>query len=65
MIKKVLKVIMIVIMLLGIAFSISNFVSVKTEAGTKDGAIYEWPDGTTDCIDIGNECKKGGPVSIY
>ena len=51
--KKVLKVIMVVIMLLGIAFAASNFISMELKAyGHSDQGI----DADGDCIDEGEEC---------
>jgi hypothetical protein len=54
MMKKILKVIMAVIMILGIAYSIFNFTSTEVKAGK----CTEW--GTwvtdTDCGGHGEEC---------
>jgi hypothetical protein len=51
--KKALKIITLVIMLLGIAFSISNFVSLELRA--KEGIQGIWIDG--DCQYFGNQCN--------
>ena len=53
--NKILKNIMVVIMVLGIAFSLSNFISMELKSDghghTDQGIDY---DG--DCIAIGDEC---------
>jgi membrane protein CcdC involved in cytochrome C biogenesis len=54
--RKAIKIVMILIMLLGIAFSISNFISVELKANHLNGLDWVWPDGAVDCIRIGGEC---------
>jgi hypothetical protein len=56
MIKKTFKIIMIVIMVIGIAFSISNFISTETEAGVLLGI---WDDVTGVCVDSSTKCVIG------
>ena len=59
MIKKITKIILIVVMLLGMAFSISNFIFPgKLKAGTLRGT---WVDigGDLECLGAGNECAIG------
>ena len=51
--KKVLKVIMVVIMLLGIAFSLSNFISMELKAAARHEQGIDY-DGK--CIDFGYDC---------
>lgn len=57
--KKVLKIILVIIMLLGIACSISNFVPIETKAGGGGGGgLMGIVDPETGkCVDKGNECK--------
>jgi hypothetical protein len=56
MIKKTFKIIMVVIMVIGIAFSISNFFSTETEAVTMLGV---WDDVTGVCVDSSTKCVIG------
>lgn len=53
-----IKIIIIIIMILGIAFSISNFfpVEVKAEGPGIMGIWVDLPDGSFKCMDFGNEC---------
>lgn len=51
--KKVLKIIMVVIMILGIAFSISNYISMELKA---KGSSLQGIDYDGECIDKGTEC---------
>ncbi len=55
MMKKVIKIMLVLIMVLGIAFSISNFISLELRA---DGKICTWyyVNGIFECIGHGNEC---------
>lgn len=55
--KKGIRILMIIIMLLGISFSISNFISVELKAGTLKGAWIEEPDGSYKCRGDGSECS--------
>jgi hypothetical protein len=52
--KKALMIIMVVIMILGIAFSISNLISMELKASSLRGA---WVG--TDCMGDGNDCAIG------
>ena len=62
MLKKVIKIVFIVIMLLGIAFSISNFISVEIKsAGHSDMGI----DYDGDCISFGFDCDLLGESSYF
>jgi hypothetical protein len=64
--RRVLKIIMIVIMLLGIATSIFNFISIESHASAggsgNDGTIVEDPDGGEDCLGAPLDCEKGTHV---
>jgi uncharacterized protein YxeA len=55
--KKILKILMIVSMIIGVAFSISNFISIETKASptSKNGAWVE-VNGTWECAGDGSEC---------
>lgn len=60
--KKILKIVSIVVMILGIAFSIYNCVSIKPEAlnpPSKRGA-WEIVNGHWECAGDGNECDIEG-----
>jgi hypothetical protein len=53
--KKVIKITLVLIMVLGIAFSLSNFISQDLNAGEKNGSwVYE--NGVKECMGFGNEC---------
>ncbi|MFC2140817.1 hypothetical protein ACFLQP_00790 [Acidobacteriota bacterium] len=58
MIKKVIKTILIVLMILGIAVSISNFISLEVKAKGDRGV---WVDlgGVVECTGDGNQCDLG------
>ncbi len=47
---------MVAIMIVGIAFSISNFVSFETTAAGGKGIWVEGPDGSYYCGNKGTEC---------
>ena len=53
--KKTFKIIMVVIMLLGIAFSISNFTSMELKANGLRG-MWDYDDGKEVCMGDGDEC---------
>jgi hypothetical protein len=55
MMKRVMKMLLVLIMILGIAFSISNFVSLELEAGEKTGS-WVYRNGVKECMGFGNEC---------
>jgi hypothetical protein len=55
MMKKVMKVMLVLIMVLGIAFSISNFISMELKAGEKTSS-WVYVNGVRDCMGYGNEC---------
>lgn len=59
MIKKVARFIMVVIMLLGISFSILNFISIKAETLGDDGHDVILPDGTVECYPPKTQCSVG------
>lgn len=46
---------LVLIMILGIGFSISNFISVKLKAGDKIASVV-YRNGTWECMGFGNEC---------
>ena len=52
--KKALKIIMVLIMLVGFAFSILNFISTDTVAQNAKQGIYDLETGK--CLDMGDEC---------
>lgn len=56
MIKKIAKIIMLILMLIGITFSISNFSSVEIEAGSKKDGACLYLNGKFRCMGDGNEC---------
>ena len=53
--KKLVKIILVLIMMLGIGFSISNFVSLDLRAGDKTATWY-YANGVIECMGRGNEC---------
>ncbi len=53
--KKYIKIVLILIMILGIAFSISNFLSVELTAGEKTGT-WVYRNGVRECMGIGSDC---------
>ena len=53
--KSGLKIIMIIIILIGIVFSISNIVSTELKAGGMKG-IWVYDFGTQTCEGLGNQC---------
>jgi hypothetical protein len=53
--KKALKILMVVIMILGIAFSVTNFISLQLKAAGMKG-IWVYDFGTKTCEGLGNEC---------
>jgi hypothetical protein len=57
-VKKILKIILVLLMIIGTVISISNFTSVEINAvsGTRRGIEVERPDGTFKCMDDGDEC---------
>ncbi len=56
MTKKVIKMMLVLIMVLGIAFSISNFVSLELKAGGEKTSTWIYVNGVRDCAGYGNEC---------
>ena len=60
MIKKIAKITMIVFMLVGIGFSISNFITVELKAKcNRDGSwVFNGPD--KECMAPGDVCCTGG-----
>jgi hypothetical protein len=55
--KRMIKAIMIIIMIVGIALSISNFFSLELRATRVVWEqLWEWGDGTYDCMGDGNSC---------
>ena len=57
MIKKILKIAMILIMLVGIAFSITNFLSVESKAEGSTRGAWVYVNDTYRCMGDGNECE--------
>jgi ABC-type enterochelin transport system permease subunit len=55
MLKKVIKIMMVLILISGIAFSLSNFISVELKAVEKTGA-WVYKNGVRECMGAGNEC---------
>jgi hypothetical protein len=58
--KKVAKIVLVLIMVLGIAFSLSNFVSIDLHAAKT--SVYIYRNGVWDCIGLGNECDPFAPI---
>lgn len=58
MIKKMAEVLMIILMILGIVFSITNFISVDAKAGNSPltGEKGVWDDRGA-CVDFGDDCE--------
>lgn len=56
MMKKVIKMMMVLIMLLGIAFFISNFISLELKAAGEKTSTWVYVNGVRDCMGNGNEC---------
>ena len=54
--KKILQVTMVLIIILGVLFSISNFTSRELKAGSLLGTWVECPDGSFRCMGDGTEC---------
>ena len=52
----VAKVVLIIIMLLGIGFSVSNFVSLELEAAPDRGVWVDLGSGVKECAGDGDEC---------
>jgi hypothetical protein len=59
---KIAKIMMIVFMIIGIAFSISNFISVELKADDDWGAWEYFPNGKKACMGAGQECKKNSDI---
>ena len=58
--KLCLKVIMIILMILGIAFSVYNFLPIEINAAVgNDGHQVILPDGTLECYAPGDGCVVG------
>jgi hypothetical protein len=55
MMKKVVKIVLVLIMLLGIAFSLSNFITLELKASPNKAAWY-YANGVIECMGQGNEC---------
>jgi len=55
MMKKLTKIILVLIMILGIGFSISNLISVKLKAGEKI-CTWVYRNGAWDCMGLGTDC---------
>lgn len=59
MIKKNLKFVLIVVMLIGIVWSVANFLSIENSAQTPEGERGTWverPNGSFKCMDTGDLC---------
>ena len=57
--KRILKILMVVLMLIGIAFAIPNFISPKLKAEGLNGS-WVYKNGVKVCIAPGNECSTFG-----
>ena len=57
--KKAINIIMLLIMLLGIAFSISIFISAELKAGSGMRGVWVDHGGHVECADEGKECDIG------
>jgi hypothetical protein len=55
MMKKVVKMALVLIMLLGIGFSLSNFITLELKANPKTATWY-YVNGVFECMGHGNEC---------
>jgi hypothetical protein len=55
MMKKLIKMMLVLIMLLGIAFSLSNFITLELKASPNKAAWY-YANGVIECMGQGNEC---------
>lgn len=58
---RIIKIILIVIMLMGVAFSISNFISIELNAGAKT-STWVYKNGTWVCMGFGDACD---PFAFY
>jgi hypothetical protein len=58
--KKVAKIMLVFIMVLGIAFSLSNFVSIDLHAAKTSVWIYK--NNVWECMGFGDECDPFAPV---
>jgi hypothetical protein len=63
--KRIVKVVMILLMLIGIVFSISNSFSVEIKAGGSgdDGHWEYYTNGTRQCVAPGTGCKTGDDIA--
>lgn len=55
MMKKVIKITLVLIMILGIAFSLSNFISQELNTGEKTGS-WVYRNSVRECMGFGNDC---------
>ena len=53
--KKAIKITLVLIMVLGIAFSLTNFVSFELKALEKTGS-WVYKNGVRECMGFGNDC---------
>lgn len=57
--KRILKILMVVLMLIGSTFAISNFISPKLKAEGLNGS-WVYKNGVKVCIAPGSECSTFG-----
>ncbi len=53
--KKVVKIVLVLIMLLGIAFSLSNFITLELKASPYKAA-WVYANGVFECMGQGTDC---------
>ena len=56
MMKKVIKITLVLIMVLGIGFSLSNFISLELKAAGVKTSAWVYKNGVIECMGIGTEC---------
>ncbi len=56
MMKKVIKMTLVLIMVLGIGFSFLNFISVELKAAGEKTSTWVYANGVIECMGHGNEC---------
>jgi hypothetical protein len=55
--RKIVKFILVVIMFIGIAFSIINFISLDAKASKGLQGVWDYDNGVRKCLGIGDECN--------
>jgi len=56
MMKKVIKITLVLIMVLGIAFSLSNFISLELKSAGAKTSAWVYKNGVRECMGIGTDC---------